>query len=289
MSVFTIVHRAIPPLPWKRRTSLKGKSHLKVHEIEISEKNDIPEPTPESDSEPSMHRDVYKTVQIAVRNDAREDPIRSQSAPPTPENKPNPDSASAPESRASSSAAPTRAQLTRAVSWASIVRSRDRWTVEQERELVHAQRQLERCQKAWSSEQEVWLAYVRSLFVSFGAACLLFVSMELFDAVHFKTNPAYTCKIGYIETNVILLTQVEALTEEKESHTDFLSARHRQQGEEQHQFRKAWRRRRSSGEEEVQQNAIETANRLGKLRRLQRYGYSGQRLGAGSTALAVKG
>jgi hypothetical protein len=79
---------------------------------------------------------------------------------------------------------------------------------------------------------------------------------------------------------------VEALSEEKESYTGFLSARKRQQGDEQYQFRKAWKRRRSSGDEEQE---IETANRLVNLRRLQRYSYSGQRLGAGSTAVAVKG
>lgn len=85
--------------------------------------------------------------------------------------------------------------------------------------------------------------------------------------------------------------QVQALSEEKEAHNGFLSMRHRQQDDEQHQFRKAWKRRRSSsGDDEVQQSAIETANRLGRLRRLQRYSYSGQRLGAtGSTVLAVEG
>lgn len=85
--------------------------------------------------------------------------------------------------------------------------------------------------------------------------------------------------------------QVQALSEEKEAHAGFLSMRHRQQDDEQHQFRKAWKRRRSSsGDDETQQSAIETANRLGKLRRLQRYGYSGQRLGAtGSAVLAVQG
>lgn len=85
--------------------------------------------------------------------------------------------------------------------------------------------------------------------------------------------------------------QVQALSEEKEAHAGFLSMRHRQQDDEQHQFRKAWKRRRSSsGDDETQQSAIETANRLGKLRRLQRYGYSGQRLGAtGSAVLVVQG
>ncbi|CAG8184875.1 unnamed protein product [Penicillium salamii] len=228
MSVFTIVHRALPPLSlWKRRTSLKGKSPCT--EIEISEKNNLPEPNDNG----LMHHDVH-TVEVAVRGDADEKKTPSQPSPP-PEDLPEP------ECRASSSETlPTRVQFARAVSWASIVRSQDRWTAEQEKELVHAQRQLEKCQKAWSSEQEVWLVYV------------------------------------------------QALSEEKEAHTGFLSARHRQQGDEQHQFRKAWKRRRSSGDEEAQQSDTETANRLGKLRRLQRYSYSGQQLGAGPTALSVK-
>ncbi|KAJ5687161.1 hypothetical protein N7536_009780 [Penicillium majusculum] len=250
MSVFTIVHRALPPLslPWKRRTSLKGKSP----ELEIlSEKDTILSSSPSisphaHNNEPIfMHRDVHGPVQVAVKAHANHETPTPQSASSAPENIPDPVSDSTSENRVhySSQTRPTRPQLARAVSWASIIRSRDRWTVEQERELVHAQRQLERCQKAWSSEQEVWLSYV------------------------------------------------QALSEEKEAHAGFLSMRHRQQDDEQHQFRKAWKRRRSSsGDDETQQSAIETANRLGKLRRLQRYGYSGQRLGAtGSAVLAVEG
>ncbi|KAF7529011.1 hypothetical protein PCG10_008772 [Penicillium crustosum] len=249
MSVFTIVHRALPPLslPWKRRTSLKGKSP----ELEIlSEKDTIlsnsPSISPHSqNNEPIfMHRDVHGPVQVAVKAHANHEIPTPQSSS-APENIPDPASDSTSEKRVhySSQTHPVRPQLARGVSWASIIRSRDRWTIEQERELVHAQRQLGRCQKAWSSEQEVWLSYV------------------------------------------------QALSEEKEAHAGFLSMRHRQQDDEQHQFRKAWKRRRSSsGDDETQQSAIETANRLGKLRRLQRYGYSGQRLGAtGSAVLVVQG
>ncbi|KAF9251854.1 hypothetical protein DTO013E5_1123 [Penicillium roqueforti] len=252
MSVFTIVYRALPPLPlpWKRRTSLKGKSpELEIH---IDEKNpgssdsDIsPHAEDQHNGTVFMHRDVHGPVQVAVKTHAHHNAPTPQSLSSTPDNIPGPASGPASECRVhySSQARPTRAQLDRAVSWASIIRSRDRWTAEQERELVHAKRQLGRCQKAWSSEQEVWLTYV------------------------------------------------QALSEEKEAHNGFLSMRHRQQDDEQHQFRKAWKRRRSSsGDDEVQQSAIETANRLGRLRRLQRYSYSGQRLGAtGSTVLAVEG
>lgn len=43
-----------------------------------------------------------------------------------------------------------------------MVPGRCRWTLEQERRLQAAQQQLARCQKAWSSEQEVWLKHVCS-------------------------------------------------------------------------------------------------------------------------------
>jgi hypothetical protein len=174
MSVFTIVHRALPPLSlWKRRTSLKGKAPST--EIEISEKNNLPESTPVPNPEyDSMHRDVYTTVQVAVSADAETQPT------PPPEIIPD----ARPECRASSSETlPTRAQLARAVSWASIVRSQDRWTAEQEKELVHAQRQLEKCQKAWSSEQEVWLVYVCFLF--FSLFYLLASSDSIIECGHF--------------------------------------------------------------------------------------------------------
>lgn len=167
MSVFTIVHRALPPLslPWKRRTSLKGKSP----ELEIlSEKDTILSDSPSisphaQNNEPIfMHRDVHGPVQVAVKAHANHETPTPQSTSSASENISDQASDSTSENRVhySSQTRPTRVQLARAVSWASIIRSRDRWTVEQERELVHAQRQLGRCQKAWSSEQEVWLSYV---------------------------------------------------------------------------------------------------------------------------------
>ncbi|KAL4897304.1 hypothetical protein BDV59DRAFT_198701 [Aspergillus ambiguus] len=61
------------------------------------------------------------------------------------------------------SSSSSRARLARIVSWASIVGDRNRWTMEQERELAIAESQLARCQKAWSSEQELWLAYIKAL------------------------------------------------------------------------------------------------------------------------------
>jgi hypothetical protein len=45
-----------------------------------------------------------------------------------------------------------------------------RWTAEQERKLVNARAELARCQKAWSSEQELWLKCV-SWQCSLSQAC----------------------------------------------------------------------------------------------------------------------
>lgn len=187
MSVFTIVHRALPPLPlpWKRRTSPSLKGKAPALEITLNEKSPhIPEsksnspgPGPHAENNDNqdthsrpMHRDVHSAAQVAVKSDAREHPITHQPPTPGPEKTPVPASDSSSERRASCSEHARRArdQLARAVSWASIVRSECRWTAEQERELLRAQRQLGRCQKAWSSEQEVWLSCVsEKCFLSF--------------------------------------------------------------------------------------------------------------------------
>jgi hypothetical protein len=180
MSVFTIVHRALPPLslPWKRRTSLKGKAPER--ETYLYEKNPIlsdPNSSPHAQNNESisMHRDVHGHVQVAVRTNAHHSTPTPQSTLSAPENIVGAasDSSSGCRAHSTSQARPTR-QFARAVSWASIIRSRDRWTAEQERELVHAQRQLGRCQKAWSSEQEVWLSYVCEKCIFFFPRCVFF-------------------------------------------------------------------------------------------------------------------
>ncbi|KAJ5293709.1 hypothetical protein N7508_008530 [Penicillium antarcticum] len=251
MTMFTIVQRALPPLslPWRRRSSLKGKSPETDFDLTNNGTDTEPNgPNAEHIASTDLHSDVSPSsplqAHLAVRDDARESAEFLQPICATPSNMSEleSDSTSARCSRSTEKARSARAECARAVSWASIVRSQCRWTFEQEKELLHAQRQLARCQKAWSSEQELWL----------------------------------TC--------------VQALSEEKESHVGFLSMRHKQHYEEQVQFRKAWRRRRSSsGDEEMQKTVIENFNRSGKLRRLQRHGYLGPRLGTtGSTPVAAK-
>ncbi|KAB8259158.1 hypothetical protein BDV32DRAFT_150686 [Aspergillus pseudonomiae] len=122
-------------------------------------------------------------------------------------------------SSSSSSSSSSRSRLVRVVSWASIVCDRCRWTAEQERDLAIARSELGRCQKAWSSEQELWLSYI------------------------------------------------EALTEEKEAHEEFLVHRAKQQDDEQQHFRKAWNRRRSSEEQPVDANAHRASSRVRRLRK----------------------
>ncbi|GKZ78776.1 hypothetical protein AnigIFM56816_002605 [Aspergillus niger] len=66
-------------------------------------------------------------------------------------------------SRSRSSGSSSRTGLVRVVSWASLAGDRCRWTMEQERKLAIARSELARCQKAWSSEQELWLAQIEKL------------------------------------------------------------------------------------------------------------------------------
>ncbi|GKZ63893.1 hypothetical protein AnigIFM50267_000184 [Aspergillus niger] len=66
-------------------------------------------------------------------------------------------------SRSRSSGSSSRTGLVRVVSWASLAGDRCRWTMEQERRLAIARSELARCQKAWSSEQELWLAQIEKL------------------------------------------------------------------------------------------------------------------------------
>ncbi|KAJ5240073.1 hypothetical protein N7468_004692 [Penicillium chermesinum] len=161
-----------PPLPWKRRPSTKGKEKEErpdVVDIEFPASipnskvshNVSPEPRTAKLPNPSLPGNGSSSLQVAVKQSPDRAASDSSGALPAPD----PDLSSGsqaclayvPDLPRPSSPPP---QLTRAVSWASIVRSRSRWTVEQERELARAEEQLTRCQKAWSSEQELWITYV---------------------------------------------------------------------------------------------------------------------------------
>lgn len=167
MSVFTLLQRALPSsLPWKRRHSSINKG--KEREVEISS-HDTHEDTFPSGNENSEHRrttlqrDVFDTMHIAVKMSPDSSMTPDDSTSETPETA----SDSGPEYQIDQISdnddyMPTCTRVSRLVRWASIVRNRDRWTKEQENQLLNARAQLTRCQKAWSSEQELWLDYVRS-------------------------------------------------------------------------------------------------------------------------------
>jgi hypothetical protein len=174
MTVFTIVQRALPPLslPWRRRSSSKGKAP--ESELDFSNYGFQSEPNGPNaghDASADLHSDVSTSsplqANLAVRDDALESAEFLQSMCATPDNMSEVESeaTSTRRLRFTEKARSTRTELARAVSWASIVRTQCRWTFEQEKELLHAQRQLARCQKAWSSEQELWLSCVSLIFL----------------------------------------------------------------------------------------------------------------------------
>ena len=185
MSVLTLVQRALPSsLPWKRRSSASSSSKGKEKELDSdygssTYDSDFPEKTlpaeitpPTPTSTRPLHRDVSRAHALHIAVSAGPDhphppheskfgfefEFESESSPEH-KHKSGPRSGTDRLSRVS-----RRSAFCREVSWASIVRSRCRWTNEQERELVMAERQLARCQKAWSSEQELWLSYVCDSF-----------------------------------------------------------------------------------------------------------------------------
>lgn len=160
MSVITIVQRALPfSLPWKRRPSAtkEKESELKSPDLAIHEDelfgNQLTGPPGTM-----LHYDVSDAVHIAVKQ-----PLDDTTNPDVsgPESDSDSESENETYRLSDNSQACAREQFGRVVNWASIVRSQCRWTKKQERQLWIAEKELKRCQKAWSSEQEVWLAYVR--------------------------------------------------------------------------------------------------------------------------------
>ncbi|KAJ5988977.1 hypothetical protein N7481_004187 [Penicillium waksmanii] len=260
MAVLTLVYRALPfSLLWKRRQSTSSagsKGKEKEDEVQSPDSGYSSQSGPQIDyhdaeiPDASLHCDVSHALHIAVKqhldpkamrydtqgDESVEEDASSSYFDSIPGCKPD---------RLAEKCEPSaRPQLARVVSWASIVRSQCRWTSGQEKKLQDARRQLARCQKAWSSEQELWLAYI------------------------------------------------QALSEEKEAHGDFLLLRTRQQDDEQHQFRKAWKRRRSF-ETTLQLNSPTVNSNVGmsnKFRRLHRHGYLETPLvTTDSTVLACRG
>ena len=113
--------------------------------------------------------------------------------------------------------------------------------------------------------------------------------------IHIKSHLSplnYECEF---DSNALATkSQIQTLSEEKAAHEGFMLMRTRQQEDERHQFRKAWKRRRSM---ETAMTTIEDCkvtksdtNRFIKLRRLQKYGQLTSTLAtAESPALACQG
>lgn len=296
MAVLTLVHRALPfSLSWKRRQStisIYSKGKEKEDEVQSPDSGYGSQSESQTDyhdaeiSDAPLRCDVSHTLHVAVkqhldpkamRYDAQGDESVEEDASSS-----HFDSISGckPARLAEKGDPSVRPQLARVVSWASIVRSQCRWTSGQEKKLEDARRQLTRCQKAWSSEQELWLAYVCSAFLHyFNFLSRLAYGIFIEDAI--ISN----------DSNTIIM-KIQVLSEEKEAHSEFLLSRTRQQDDEQHQFRKAWKRRRSF-ETALQLNSLTVDNNLGmsnKFRRLQRHGYLEFPLvAADSPALACQG
>lgn len=123
-------------------------------------------------------------------------------------------------------------------------RPRCRWTMEQERELCIAYQELARCQKAWSSEQEIWLKYVSPSF-------LLVLALPLFlSPCPLALYPSLFLSIPVRRR--MLTKQIKILTEEKEAHEGFLHNRAKQQDDERAHFRKACRRQQQQQQQQQQ-------------------------------------
>ncbi|KAJ5792722.1 uncharacterized protein N7503_008700 [Penicillium pulvis] len=166
MPVLTIVQRL--PFPWMRRSSTdKGKGKEEEPSLDLGSSDHDSDLYFQESSVgalfatpcPPLHRDVSDDLHIAVKQspDQTIDPHETGSQYSDSES----DSGSEIDEQESPS--PSRTRVGRVVNWSSIVRSRCRWTHEQEKELLGAEKQLARCQKAWSSEQELWLSYIQVL------------------------------------------------------------------------------------------------------------------------------
>lgn len=164
MPVLTIVQRALP-FPWMRRSSTdkgKGKEDELGLDLESSDHgSDLYFQETSVGTEfaapcPPLHRDVSDDLHIAVKQSPDQTIDFHESCSEYSDS----ESDSGLEIDEPESSSSPHARVGRVVNWASIVRSRCRWTHAQEKELLGAEKQLARCQKAWSSEQELWLSYV---------------------------------------------------------------------------------------------------------------------------------
>lgn len=166
----------------------------------------------------------------------------------------------------------------RIISWRlddnKMVPGRCRWTLEQEKRLQAAQQQLARCQKAWSSEQEVWLKHVCYCPVPYYYILVLCTS---FCALYIMVCCTYAVRMlcGNVLTHTLM--QIEKLHEEKAAHEDFVQLRAKQQQDERVHFRKALKRREqeqggdSGMTSDEDEGGLRRNQSLSRLRRLRRF------------------
>lgn len=165
MSLLTLVQRVFPFSFWKRRnSSTKGSERDSDRDDLVNRDHQDSNPVFGCSAEPpspELHCDVPNAVHVAV-NQIPEPEQVDDSAQTEVDTDSDSDSISEHQiqecTEPGNSSAPS---LFRGVSWASIVRTECRWSNQQEKQLYMAEKQLARCQKAWSSEQELWLGYVR--------------------------------------------------------------------------------------------------------------------------------
>lgn len=162
MSVLTLIQRALPFSSWKRKTSsTKGSERDSDRDDLVNPGHQNPNPVSGCSAEaPSteLHCDVSDAVHVAVNQNPDQMDNSAQNESDT-----ESDSDSISEHQTHQSTEPSSSSapsLFRGVSWSSIVRNECRWSTQQEKQLHMAEKQLARCQKAWSSEQELWLGYV---------------------------------------------------------------------------------------------------------------------------------
>ncbi|KAL2783748.1 hypothetical protein BJX66DRAFT_344669 [Aspergillus keveii] len=125
------VFRLPLPLPFLKTKRMGGKGRPVDDEV---------------DTEDEVYTTVGPTVHVRYESDAESDIESDADIDPLDISRP----------------APGHRRL---VSWDGVkdrVRT-PRWTAEQERKLVNARAELARCQKAWSSEQELWLKCIETL------------------------------------------------------------------------------------------------------------------------------
>lgn len=202
MSAFTVINRALPfPLQWKRRLST---SNTNEKEIEFFDDNSD-HADMNSDgcdiqaSSPELECDISNTVHLVVKTGLGTDTDLFPGIDNFKHIELDVNSVSGDESNfedISQSLSPcinidpsARSRRIRAVSWTNIIRSQCHWTQEQEQRLQLAMKELARCQKAWSSEQELWLTHVCDIS-NFGRVISMSTAVH-FDHVYRHRNQTF--------------------------------------------------------------------------------------------------